>query len=91
MMWETIQTQVQQGVATLSFNRADSLNSFNQQMHEEVQQVLKNWNTDPNIRVIVIRGNGRAFSAGQDLKNVLDSSAMCLCHRKARWPNTIIP
>src|SRR5690606_35087705 len=68
MMWKTIQTQVQQGVATLSFNRADSLNSFNQQMHEEVQQVLKNWNTDPNIRVIVIRGNGRAFSAGQDLK-----------------------
>jgi len=68
MMWETIQTQVQQGVATLSFNRADSLNSFNQQMHEEVQQVLKNWNTDPDIRVIVIRGNGRAFSAGQDLK-----------------------
>ncbi|WP_455597712.1 enoyl-CoA hydratase-related protein, partial [Acinetobacter pecorum] len=67
-MWETIQTQVQQGVATLSFNRPDSLNSFNRQMHEEVQQVLKNWNTDPDIRVIVIRGNGRAFSAGQDLK-----------------------
>ena len=42
MMWETIQTQVQQGVATLSFNRPDSLNSFNRQMHEEVQQVLKN-------------------------------------------------
>jgi 2-(1,2-epoxy-1,2-dihydrophenyl)acetyl-CoA isomerase len=68
MMWETIQTQVQQGVATLSFNRPDSLNSFNRQMHEEMQQVLKNWNTDPDIRVIVIRGRGRAFSAGQDLK-----------------------
>ena len=67
-MWETIQTQVQQGVATLSFNRPDSLNSFTRQMHEEVQQVLKNWNTDPDIRVIVIRGNGRAFSAGQNLK-----------------------
>jgi len=68
MMWEMIQTQVQQGVATLSFNRPDSLNSFNRQMHEEVQQVLKSWNTDSDIRVIVIRGNGRAFSAGQDLK-----------------------
>jgi len=68
MMWEMIQTQIQQGVATLSFNRPDSLNSFNRQMHEEVQQVLKSWNTNPDIRVIVIRGNGRAFSAGQDLK-----------------------
>ncbi len=67
-MWDTIQTQVQQGIATLSFNRPESLNSFNRKMHEEVQQVLKSWNTDPDIRVIVIRGNGRAFSAGQDLK-----------------------
>ena len=65
MMWEMIQTQVQQGVATLSFNRPDSLNSFNRQMHEEVQQVLKSWNTNPDIRVIVILGNGRAFSAGR--------------------------
>jgi hypothetical protein len=40
MMWEErFQTQVQQGVATLSFNHG-FLNSFNQQMHEEVQ-VLK--------------------------------------------------
>jgi enoyl-CoA hydratase/carnithine racemase len=56
-MWETIQTQVQQGVATLSFNRPDSLNSFNRQMHE----------------------------------NVPDSSVVCRCRHKVRWPNTIIP
>lgn len=67
-MLNTIQTKVQQGVATLAFNRPDSLNSFNRLMHEEVQQILKVWNTDSDIRVIVIRGNGRAFSAGQDLK-----------------------
>ncbi len=76
-MWETIQTQVQQGVATLSFNRPDSLNSFNRQMHEEVQQVLKNWNTDPDIRVIVIRGNGRAFSSGTGFKRTCWTARQC--------------
>lgn len=67
-MLTTIQTQVSQGVAMLNFNRPESLNSFNISMHQEVQQTLQAWSADPQVRVIVIRGNGRAFSAGQDLK-----------------------
>lgn len=67
-MFTTIQTEVSQGVAILRFNRPDCLNSFNVTMHQEVQHALKDWSQDVAVRVIVIRGNGRAFSAGQDLK-----------------------
>jgi 2-(1,2-epoxy-1,2-dihydrophenyl)acetyl-CoA isomerase len=67
-MLTTIQTQVSQGMAMLNFNRPDCLNSFNSTMHQDVQQTLRNWSTDSEVRVIVIRGNGRAFSAGQDLR-----------------------
>ncbi len=67
-MFSCIETQVNQGVAILYFNRPDQLNSFNAVMHEEVQQILSAWRVDAEVRVIVISGKGRAFSAGQDLK-----------------------
>lgn len=58
---------IQNGVATLTLNNPDKLNSFNQQMHREIQDAFVSVNTDPSIRVLVITGSGRAFSAGQDL------------------------
>lgn len=67
-MLSTLKIQVHQGVAMLYLNRPESLNSFNTTMHQELQQTLQAWSIDAEIRVIVISGNGRAFCAGQDLK-----------------------
>lgn len=89
-MFTTIQTELSQGVAILRFNRPDCLNSFNVTMHQEVQHALKDWSQDAAVRVIVIRGNGRAFSAGQDLKNAPDNWHTFLYPQKAHWPNIII-
>lgn len=65
--WETIQFEKADGVARLTLNRPDRLNSFNVQMHEEVRSVLDSVREDAECRVLVLTGAGRAFCAGQDL------------------------
>jgi 2-(1,2-epoxy-1,2-dihydrophenyl)acetyl-CoA isomerase len=65
--YETIQFDVSDGIARLTLNRPDRLNSFNVQMHDEVRQVLTQVRDDAACRVLVLTGAGRGFCAGQDL------------------------
>jgi 2-(1,2-epoxy-1,2-dihydrophenyl)acetyl-CoA isomerase len=65
--YETIQFGITAGVARLTLNRPDRLNSFNVLMHAEVQDVLAKVREDAACRVLVITGAGRGFCAGQDL------------------------
>jgi 2-(1,2-epoxy-1,2-dihydrophenyl)acetyl-CoA isomerase len=60
------------GVAYITLNRPDKRNAFNRAMALLVIQHLDECKTNPNVRCIVIRGAGKAFSAGQDLAEVLD-------------------
>lgn len=55
-------------VAIISMNRADSLNGFTTELCEELVQAFEKAQSDASIRVIVFTGEGRAFSAGADLK-----------------------
>lgn len=55
-------------VAYIKLNRPDVLNSFDREMSLEMQLHLRQCREDENVRVIVITGAGRAFCAGQDLK-----------------------
>jgi 2-(1,2-epoxy-1,2-dihydrophenyl)acetyl-CoA isomerase len=55
------------GVARLTLNRPERLNSFNVTMHAEVRGVLSELAAGPGARVLVITGAGRGFCAGQDL------------------------
>lgn len=57
------------GVLTITLNRPDSLNSFNDEMSFELQKALKEAERDKSVRCVVLTGAGRAFSAGQDLKS----------------------
>ncbi len=70
MNFETIDYAAIAGVATITFNRPDSLNAFNDQMIAETIVALKDAGRDQFVRCIVLTGRGRAFSAGQDLKDV---------------------
>jgi 2-(1,2-epoxy-1,2-dihydrophenyl)acetyl-CoA isomerase len=56
------------GVLTLTLNRPDALNSFTVEMKEALLAALKDAARDREVRVVVLTGAGRAFSAGQDLK-----------------------
>ena len=68
-MAETILFEIVGGVARITLNRPDRLNSFTVQMHEEVAQALSEIEGNPEARVLVLSGAGRGFCAGQDLSD----------------------
>lgn len=65
-----IQTEIKNKIATLTLNRPEVFNSFNREMALKLQKELDACEQNPEVRAIVITGNGRAFCAGQDLKEV---------------------
>ena len=68
MTFQNIQFDVVAGVARLTLNRPDKLNSFTGAMHAEIRTVLDRIQDDKSgVRVLVLTGAGRAFCAGQDL------------------------
>ncbi|WP_160107311.1 2-(1,2-epoxy-1,2-dihydrophenyl)acetyl-CoA isomerase PaaG [Pseudomonas izuensis] len=77
MNLEHILFSIEAGVAILSLNRPEQLNSFNARMHGEVQEVLKRVRRDAEVRVLLLTGEGRGFCAGQDLadRNVTPGAA----------------
>ncbi len=58
------------GVGKITLNRPKAFNSFNREMAFEVQNALDDCEKDDTIRAIYLTGNGKAFCAGQDLKEV---------------------
>jgi 2-(1,2-epoxy-1,2-dihydrophenyl)acetyl-CoA isomerase len=67
MPYDTILTDLSDGVFTLTLNRPEVLNAFNDRMAEEVQEALKKAERDDAARCLVITGAGKGFCAGQDL------------------------
>jgi len=67
MTYSTILYDLAEGVATLTFNRPEVRNAFNDVMAEEVQVALKSAERDEHVRCMVITGAGQGFCAGQDL------------------------
>jgi 2-(1,2-epoxy-1,2-dihydrophenyl)acetyl-CoA isomerase len=57
------------GIAIITLNRPDKLNSFNDELTFQLQDALKEAEKDANVRALVITGAGRGFSAGQDLQS----------------------
>lgn len=71
-MSHSIQTNIENGVATLTLNRPEVFNSFNREMAFLLQKELDACGSNDSVRAIVLTGNGKAFCAGQDLKEVTD-------------------
>ena len=69
MTYEHILYGVEDGVARLTLNRPDRLNSFNDAMHAEVRDALARVAEDASARVLLLTGAGRGFCAGQDLSD----------------------
>lgn len=76
MMSDTIIKSVEGQVGIIKLNRPERFNSFNREMALAVQDALQSFATDNNIRCIYITGNGRAFSAGQDISELTGEHAI---------------
>lgn len=65
--FESIDLEVSEGVATLTLNRPERLNAFNDTMRGELREALARIGGDRSMRAVLLTGAGRAFCAGQDL------------------------
>lgn len=65
--YETIEYAVADGVCTITLNRPDVYNAFNDALSKELSDALKAAGRDGDVRVVVMTGSGKAFSSGQDL------------------------
>jgi len=68
MAFECIIYQKEEGIATVKLNRPRVLNAMNKQLWLEFQEALEDARNDPEIKALIITGEGRAFSTGADLK-----------------------
>jgi enoyl-CoA hydratase/carnithine racemase len=66
-MFETVQYQVEDGVALVTLNRPEKLNAFNTQMMKDLIAVFDETDRDDAVRCVIVTGAGRAFCAGADL------------------------
>ena len=71
MAYSKIIYTVAEGVATITLNRPDKLNSFDRAMALETIEALDQARDDDAVRAILLTGEGRAFSAGQDLAEAI--------------------
>jgi methylglutaconyl-CoA hydratase len=67
MQFETIITNIEDGVGHIWFNRPEIHNGFNETMIKELNTVFEFWKEDDSVEVVVIRGKGKSYSAGADL------------------------
>ncbi|MBF8150147.1 enoyl-CoA hydratase/isomerase family protein [Winogradskyella sp. F6397] len=71
-MTNSIQLKIENKIATITLNRPEVFNSFNREMALSLQSILDDCENNTEVRAIVLTGNGKAFCAGQDLKEVTD-------------------
>jgi len=76
MSYNTVLFAVENGVATLTFNRPDRLNALNAEMFSETAQVFDRVSKSPEIRALILTGQGRAFIAGADIKELSESDVL---------------
>ena len=72
MGYQHIQVRVDSPLGRLTLDRPDSINTLSLELLGEVIDALEMLSSDPEVRVIIIDGEGRGFSVGHDLKEMID-------------------
>ncbi|MDP4220537.1 MAG: enoyl-CoA hydratase-related protein [Bacteroidota bacterium] len=67
--YKTILAKISDGVLTITLNRPEVYNAFNEEMTSDLQSIFKEAAKNNEIRVVVLTGAGKAFCSGQDLKD----------------------
>jgi 2-(1,2-epoxy-1,2-dihydrophenyl)acetyl-CoA isomerase len=70
-----LRLSIDAGVATLTLARPEALNAFNQALRTQLREAFDTLEADPSVRVLLLKGEGRAFCAGADLKEAITTPA----------------
>ena len=76
--YEMIETTVNGQIGLIELNRPKVLNALNRQMVSEVLSAMEAYDNDPEVKVIVLAGKGRAFAAGADIDEMMDADAISM-------------
>ena len=87
-MAETVLYEKTDNIVTITMNRPDSLNSINRQLRADLAEAITDFDADPDARVAIVTGAGRAFCAGRDLKERAGDNAD---GRQARAADSMYP
>lgn len=68
MAYETIATELTEGVLTITLNRPESYNACNETLTTELRKALRDAERSSDVRTLLLTGAGKAFCSGQDLK-----------------------
>lgn len=71
MTFDNLNFTIESGVASITLNRPDKLNSFDNSMGANLQTALDHCLENPEIRCVLLTGSGRGFCAGQDLEEAV--------------------
>ncbi|MEI7430028.1 MAG: enoyl-CoA hydratase/isomerase family protein [Betaproteobacteria bacterium] len=74
-MYQTLEIERQNGVATIWMNRPEVFNAFDEQLIIDLDAACAELDPDPTVRVVILAGRGRHFSAGADLNWMKRASA----------------
>lgn len=85
--FEFIETSLIESTAVIELNRPRQLNSLNRKMISEIVIAMEEFDRNDNVRVIVLTGKGRAFSAGADIDEMTDDDPIRLelMNQFAEW------
>ena len=86
----TILLDQREGVLTITLNRPDVLNAFNEQMLRELHDTLRHAARDATVRCVVLIGAGRGFCSGQDLRSRAGTTAFSFRESLREGYNPII-
>src|SRR5262245_49074635 len=70
--YKTLLIEKADGIATVTMNAPEILNSFTNESHWEMEQIWNDVAEDPDINVAILTGAGRAFSAGGNIKKMVE-------------------
>jgi len=73
MNYETVKYEIKQNCAYITLNRPKRLNSFDMKLGKELYEILKKASSDKKIKAVVIRGTGKGFCGGGDVKEMHDA------------------
>lgn len=76
MEYETLKVKKEEAIGFITFNRPENLNTFNIPMAKDFDQALQELEEDQQTRVIVVQGEGKAFCAGIDIKELEGKKAL---------------